>query len=195
MKKVFLIFLVLLIAGCTNESVNVKNPNGDSLTYKYFSKKNYNVTKYNLKLKNDNSIIVIRKKNNNVFYEITGGMNLIILEKDGLRYNFDLTNKSYSKQSIIAVQNYTKGILPEDMLKLKNQSYKTGKEKINSHKYVFETYKYEEGKTTYYFDDNKLKFIKKKTAEENLLYEVLNFSVKVKDNAFKIPKGYSEITY
>lgn len=195
MKKIILVVLLLLITGCDNEVTEVKNPDGSSLTYQYFNGKKYDGSQYNLKLMNDNSIIVIKKKNSNVYYEITGGMNLIILEKDGLRYNFDLTNKLYSTQSIITTQNYTEGILPEDMSELKDQSYTTGKEKINGHKYVFETYEYSEGETTYYFDDNELKFIRKQTTDEELLYEVLKFGIKVKNKAFNMPEGYTEMTY
>ena len=194
MKKLILIFLILITTGCTSEVTEVKNPNGNSLTYKYFAKENYKDNKYNIKLKNENSIINVIKENNNVYYSINGGMNLIIIEKNGLRYNFDLANKIYSSTSIIVSEDYTEGILPS-MKDLKNKKYKTGKEKVNSHKYVFETYKYSKGTTTYYFDDHELKFIKKQTSEEDLLYEVLNFSTKVKKNAFEIPKGYSEITY
>lgn len=195
MKKIILILLALIITGCSSEVTEVKNPNGSSLTYKYFSKENYEDNKYNLELKNGNSNITIIKDNDSIYYEITGGMNLIIIEKNGLRYNFDPINQIYSTQSIVISENYTEGILPESMKNLKNKSYKTGKEKINSHKYVFETYKYSEGTTTYYYDDNELKFIKKQTDEEDLLYEVLKFSTKVKNNAFDIPEGYTEMTY
>ena len=195
MKKIILILLVLAITGCSSEVTKVKNPDGNSLTYKYFTKENYEDDKYNLKLKNDNSIITVIKDNDNLYYGINGGMNLIIIEKEGLRYNFDLVNQIYSTESIVISENYTEGILPESMKKLKDQSYKTGKEKINSHKYVFETYKYSAGTTTYYFDDDELKFIKKQTDEEDLLYEVLKFSTKVKDSAFEIPEGYTEMTY
>ena len=194
MKKIFLIFLVLLITGCSSTS-EVKNPNGSSLTYKYFSQENYQGSKYNLRLKNDNSVLVAIKDGDNFYYNISGGFNLTIIEKNGYRYQFDMINKIYNAESIITKENYMEGILPADMKKLKKQNYQTGKEKITGHKYTFETYKYDKGKTTYYFDDKKLKYIKKQTKEENLLYEVLSFSLKVKSKDFDIPKGYTEITY
>lgn len=195
MKKIIVILLILIVTGCSSEVTEVQNPNGKSLTYKYFKEENYEPDKYNIELKNGTSTIKVIKNNSNLYYEITGGMNLIILEKNGLRYNFDPINNIYSTTSIVTSENYTEGILPTSMKKLKNKSYNTGEEKINSHKYVFETYKYSEGKTTYYFDDNELKFIRKQTDEENLLYEVLKFSVKVNDKVFDIPEGYNEMTY
>lgn len=195
MKKFILILLLFLLTGCSDEVLEVTNPNGKSLTYQYFNEKNYDTTVYNLKLKNGDSTITISKQENDVYYKVIGGMDLIILEKDGMRYKIDTNNKMYSSETIIKKENYTYGILPTDMNTLKNQSYKTGKEKINSHKYIFETYKYDKGKTTYYFDKDKLKFIRKKTDTENLLYKVLSFNALVKENNFKIPKGYIEMTY
>ncbi len=195
MKKIVLILFVLMLTGCNAEVTEVKNPDGDSLTYKYLSSKNYEDDLYNIKLKNGTSTIKIKKKENNLYYEITGSMNLIIIEKDGIRYNFDPANQIYSSQTIVVSENYTEGILPDSMEELKTKSYTTGKEKINSRKYVFETYEYSEGETTYYFDDDELKFIRKQTDEEDLLYEVLKFSTNVKDKAFDIPEGYSEMTY
>lgn len=187
MKKVLLVFLLFLMAGCTSSEVN-------DLTYKYFNKNHYNISSYSLKLKSNNNIFVIKKDEDNIYYKVNGNINLMIIEKGNLRYNIDINNKIYSTQAITAKENYVEGILPDDIVSLK-KSYKTGKERINGHKYVFETYKYNRGKTTYYFAGNQLKYIKKETDIENQLYEVLDFKNKANSIDFDIPKDYVEMSY
>lgn len=188
MKKIILCFMVLLLTGCS--TTTVKNPNASSLTYKYF--KNYTGDVYNLKLEVDGSTIKISKQKNGVYYENDGSMNLKILETGGFLYKIN-EDKTYSKEVLLKEENYTYGILPD--YDLKNKSYKTGKERIGISIYTFETYKYGDGETTYYFKRNKLKYIRKTTSTEDFLYKVLSFDTKKKNNSLKIPKGYVEITY
>lgn len=195
MKKVILILLVLLLTGCGNEEVTIKNPDGQALTYQYFSENKYDNSIYNLKLKDGNSIITIKKNNDDIYYEVIGDSTLILIEKGGYRYTLDTINKTYNASSITQSLNYAEGILPPSMDKLKNKSYKTGEDKINSFKYTYETYKFGDIKTTYYFDDKKLKFIKKESNTENFLYEVLTFNQKVNDKDFEIPEDYQGMTY
>lgn len=193
MKKILLVILLFLATGCDNVEV-IENPNGSSLTYKYFESQNYDGNEFNLHLRNGSSEIVIHKKDDNIYYELSGNASLIILEKDGLRYNIDSVNKVYTSSPVIKKENYTSGILIDDMDELKTKSYKTGVEKINAHKYTFEEYNYNGVKTTYYFKDT-LKFIRKKSSSENLLYEVISFNTKVEDKKFNLPKGYESMAY
>ena len=190
MKKIILILLVLMITACGNEEVTVKNPDGKSLTYQYFS--DLNLNNYTLKIKENKNVITIKKVKENIYYKTS---NLIIIEKNGIRYTLDVVNKTYSATTITKSLNYTEGILPVNIDKLKNKSYKTGKEKINSFKYTYETYKNGKIKTTYYFENQKLKFIRKKTDTEDFLYEVLDFKEKVNDKTFEIPKDYTGMVY
>lgn len=194
MKKILLFLIIFLLSGCNDANI-IENPNGKSLTYKYFNEKKYNGTNYNIKLKTEKSVIVINKAKNDVFYKITGSMDLIILEKNSIRYNFDTNNKTYSAKAIMKQENYTYGILPVDMKTLKNQKYKTGKKRLNGHKYIFETYKYDDVEITYYFDNKELIFINKKTNTEDLLYKLLEFDTSVEKVEYKIPDDYVEITY
>ena len=170
MKKVILILLVLLLTGCGNEEVTIKNPDGRALTYQYFSENKYDNSIYNLKLKDGNSIITIKKNNDDIYYEVIGDSTLILIEKGGYRYTLDTINKTYNASSITQSLNYAEGILPPNLDKLKNKSYKTGEDKINSFKYTYETYKFGDIKTTYYFDDKKLKFIKKEIVALSLCF-------------------------
>ncbi len=194
MKKLILCLLVILFTGC-NSTTTVENPNGKSLAYKYFNSKNYDGSIYNLKLKTENSNITVSRQNNNVYYENKGNMDLVILEKNGVRYNINSNDKTYSKEDILKEENYVYGILPDDINIFKNKGYKTGKERIGIYNYVFETYNYDGVSATYYFKKSDLKYIRKQTDTENLIYEVISFDTKKKNNVFKIPKNYMELTY
>lgn len=190
MKKIIVILLILLLTGCSSEEVTVKNPNGKSLTYWYFNEKEGNT--YNLELKDGTSNIIIKKQDENIYYEVLDS-GLIIIEKDGIRYTLDVMNKTYSASSIIQQIDYTEGILPTE--DLKDKSYKTGEDKINSFKYTYETYDFDDFQTTYYFDDENLKFIRKKSSTEDFLYEIIKFNKKVSENDFEIPEDYEGMTY
>ncbi len=195
MKKLLPLLCILLI-GCTVQTQKITNPNGKSKTYQTF--KNIDTNNYYLELfdrnvtKNDNTKIIMAKKDNNYYYEINGTSKIAIIQKQGYKYTIDKEYKTYKKEENQTITNSAEGIIP-NIKTLKNQTYETGKEKIYNQTLTYEKYQNNQNESTYYFKGNKLIYIKYKTYEKTLLYKFNNLK-KTTDKLFEI-KNYQEITY
>ena len=192
MKKIIALVICLLLTGCTNQEQTIISPNGDSKTYKFFDKVNYDPEKYTLIIANTSQNITIIKDKNKIYYELP---DQIIIEKENKKYTLNKENKTYTTENIISYDDYGKGYLPESLEILKNQNYKMGSKWHWLTKYIYEKYSYKEGTTTYYFKKDKLVKIINETAltENEIIFKQL--TTKIDQNKFKIPKTYQEITY
>lgn len=197
MKKIFLLLVfTFILTGCDSKITTVTNPNGDSKTYQFFIKEDYTPETYTLKLKNDDTnITIVNDQDRNYYFLKSQNTTTKTIEKDGNKYIITPSTKSYTEEPIVALDNYGLGYLPQDMEKLKNQSYKTGTEWRGLSKYTFEIYEYEDGTTTYYFKGDDLKYIKNKTALEENEVEFVNITTKINEKNFNLPKSYQAITY
>lgn len=194
MKRfLILILFTILITGCTTEEVTIKNPNGTSLTYKYFKKHNYNSNKYTLKLQNDKTKITIIKNNNKQYYESKTDNEITkTIEKNNKKYT--ILDSYYTEEPISESTNYTEGYLPESLKEYKNKTYKTGKERKGLFTYTYEKYDYKQGTIKYYFHNNELKYIEKESTLEKTELKFISISSKVDKTKFKIPNK-TKITY
>ncbi len=190
MKKILLLLIPLIIlTGCENKETTIKNPNGKSQTYKYLKQINYNPEKYTLKIKNKEEITISKNKKQTYYKNKTQK----IIEKNYKKYT--IQNNSYTEEPIITQTNYAKGYLPENMKTLKNQTYKTGKERKGILTYTYEKYTYQGGEVTYYFRNNKLTHIKNKTIQNEITVKFISLTTKINQKEYKLPKGIEPITY
>ena len=192
-KKLLLVLVIcLLLVGCNDKPKTIKNPDGKSLTYNYF--KNINLDKYTLKLKNAKRDILYIKDNNNTYYEVSDeNETLITIQNSNGIYTLDTVNKTYIKEETLEYKDYMSGYFPEDIKKLKNQTYITGHERIDLFNYTYETYNYNNNTATYYYRGKKLKLIKNKNALNETTVKVISLNSKVDKNKFKIPKDYERL--
>ena len=179
----------MFVLGCDDKEVTVNHPNGDSLTYKFFS--NYSRDKYTLKLKNNDRNIVIICDGDKNYYEVSDdNMKMITIEKNN--YKYKLNDNTYTKESISEYTDYALGYFPFEIKKTK---YKTGKERKGIINYTYEKYVYNGGTSVYYFQGKELKYIKNITSLDETIVEFVNISSKVDKNKFNIPKNYTELEF
>lgn len=198
MKKIICIFLILMCFGCTSKVINVKKANGDSKTYLFF--KNFNVKSYYVSFydrnssKNDDTKIIIARDNDRYYYEINGAYRQGIVQKDGVKYTIDYNNMSYFKESS-ELYDYSTGILPSDIDKLKVQGYKKGEERVFNSAFYFEKYKNGKEYTTYYYKNDKLIYIKYKNIQRQILFKFDSMKDKYDKKIFDIDSNLILITY
>ncbi len=198
MKKILVICLALLLAGCGNEITTVKKGNGNSKTYLFFEKfdvNNYYVSFWDRNTSiNDDSKIIFVRNGDKYYYEFDGYERNIIIQKEGKRYSINPLRREYHVEDK-ALEDFALGILPNDINKLKKQGYKTGEEKIYGKKYIFEKFSNEIGDTTYYFKGKKLIYVKYEGVQKNVFlkfnYMKKDFSLKI----FEISSDFEEISY
>ena len=195
MKKVLIILLIICSVGCSDKTEIIKKPKKESLTYQTFKKidpKHYAAYFYDRNIsKNDTSTIIIARDDNNYYYEYNSTDNRKTIYKDGIKYT--INNDSYFKEET-EPEDFSEGILPNDILKLKTQEYKTGKEKVYNSKYTFEEYRFNSYITTYYFKGKKLSYIKSASPTGTSLLKFDKFK-KPSKKMFEIPEKYSEMNY
>ena len=159
-KLCMLISLMFLLTGCSFQG-QTANEIGNSKTYQFFKKNNYNPEQYTLKLETDNSQITIIKKDNQMYYNIESeNGQTTIIQKDNQKYSINHLSKTYTAEPVVVYENYALGYLPEDLDELKKTVYKTRYEKIGNIKYLYESFTYANGKTIYYFQGDELKLIR-----------------------------------
>lgn len=196
MKKIIPLICLLLI-GCTAQNKVISKANGDSKTYNTF--KNIDENNYCLELfdrntnKNDSTKIILAKKSSASLYEINGTINQTTIQKNGYKYVFDNIQKTYTKEKINKQVDNSIGLIPKNINKLKTAGYETGKTKIFNKNLIYEKYVNKDEETTYYFNANKLIYIRYKTFDKILLYKFDKLS-KPKSSMFKL-KNYQLITY
>ena len=192
-KKILLALIIcLLLTGCEDKPKTIKNPNGKSLTYNYF--KNLNLNTYTIKLKNSKRDILYIKDKNSTYYEVSDkNETLITIQNKSGIYTLNTTNKFYIQEDKTNYIDYMQGYFPNNIKKLKNQTYITGHERIDLFNYTYETYNYNNNKATYYYRGKNLKFIKNKNALNETTVKVISLENKVDKNKFKIPKDYEKL--
>lgn len=197
-KKIVICLFALLLAGCGVETKTIDEANGDSKTYLFF--KDFNPNNYYVELwdrnvnKNDNTKIIMARDDDKYYYEIDGVANMINIWKDGYLYTLDAQMKSYNKVES-PVEDYSHGILPNDIKSLRSEGYETGEEKIYGKRYIYETYTHDNEETTYYFNGDNLIYIRYKGIQKTLFYRFNLAKDKVNSSLFEIPEEYLEITY
>lgn len=202
MKKllVLLVLGLFLVTGCDSEPQQIERANGDSLTYLFFKDK-YEESKYYFEFldrntaKNDSTKIIMARKDDDYYYEINGSSNMIIIQKDGIRYTLDSSMKTYFKEDIVTVEDFSLGILPSNMDDLKTKGYETGKEKILNQNLRYERYTYDTYTSTYYFKGDDLVYIKEVTSLKTVILKYSDYKDSFKKRLFDIPDSYTEMTY
>ena len=198
-KKFFIIFLLMIFfCGCQSRNEVIKKADGKSKTYQMF--KAFNVNSYYVSFWdrnssiNDDTKIILARLDDKYYYEIDGTVKQKIIQKDGFKYTVDVNANSYFKKESI-IEDYSLGILPNDINKLKNMGYVKGEEKIFDNSYEFEKYDFDGREVTYFYKNSKLIYIKYK----NFLREgILKFNfikTKFDEKIFDIDNKYEELTY
>lgn len=198
-KKIICIICVIMCFGCSaNKVEKVKKSNGDSKTYKFFQKlntENYYMTFYDRNSsKNDDTKITIAKSKDKYYYEIDGSSKAIIIQKDGYKYNVDYDNQTYSKLKS-EITDYSLGIIPQNIDKLKTEGYEKGKQKIYGTEYEYEKYKLVAGTSLYYYRGNKLIYIEYQNAQRTVMLKFDLFKNDFDENIFEIYDGFTEIAF
>ena len=84
----------------------------------------------------------------------------------------------------------------EDLDKIKDEEYVSGKETIEGTEYFYEEYTDEnEGTIRFYYSGDDLKYIKNIDGDDEELIKVNNISSKVDDSLFEIPADYEKIEF
>lgn len=197
-KKFLYLFLFLLLVGCSSTVSTVNEANSNSRTYLFF--KNFDVSHYYVSFWdrntsiNDDTKIIMARNGDKFYYELDGYERNIIIQKDGFRYSVSPNKSEYYKEES-EVEDFSIGILPSDINKLKDKRYKTGKEKVFNSKYVFENYEFDGGETTYYYKGNKLTYIRYKSIQNEVLLKFNYMKKHFDDDIFEINSKFNEITY
>ena len=198
MKKILILFLLFFCFGCSQKVVSVKKANGDSLTYLFFKDfdvKNYYVSFYDRNVsKNDDAMIIYARSDDKYYYKYSGENGQIIIQMDGLKYTINEKLGSYFKEEK-KLEDYSYGILPYDLKKLKVMGYKTGKAKIYGVNYVFEEYKLKGVTSTYYFKGDKLIYVKTDLISSSSLMKFEGMKSRFSKKIFDISDNYSEMSY
>lgn len=198
MKKVIVFVLLLFCFGCSNKIVSVKKANGDSLTYMFF--KDFNVQNYYVSFydrnvsKNDDTMIILARSEGKYFYEYKGENGQKIIQMDGFKYTINEKINSFFKEES-DLEDYSYGILPDDIDKLKTKGYKTGKDKVFGYTYVFEEYKLKGAVSTYYFKGKKLVYIKTDFVSGSSLMKFDSMKSNFSKKIFDINDNYNEMSY
>lgn len=198
MKKILLFILLLLCFGCSDESISVKKADGDSLTYLFF--KNFDVNNYYVSFydrnisKNDAAMIIYARSKDKYYYEYKGENGQVIIQMDGFKYSINKKQNSFFKEES-KLEDYSYGILPNNLEELKTMGYKTGKRKVFGLSYVFEEYRLKGVVSTYYFKGNKLKYVKTELAGGSSLLKFDSMKNRFSKKIFDVIDGYSEMSY
>ena len=196
-KKLILIVIALMIAGCTSQIKEVKKANGNSKTYIYF--KDFDTQNYHASFsdltnsKNDNAKIIIAREKDNYYYETKGTRNQIIIQKNNVKYILNPDSRTYFVAD--ESNNITSEILPQDIEGLKTSGYEMSDEKISGYNYYYEKYKDNDKETTYYFKGKKLCYIRVKSKNNEMFLKVDFINKKVDSKIFDKEKTYEQKTY
>ena len=198
MKKILIIILLLFCFGCSEKTVNVKKSNGDSLTYLFF--KDFNVNNYYVSFydrnvsKNDDAMIIFARSDDKYYYEYRGENGQKIIQMDGFKYTINERLNSFFKDES-ELEDYSYGILPSDIKKLKIMGYKTGKAKVFGSFYVFEEYKIKGAVSTYFYKGKNLIYVKTDIASGSSLLKFDSMKSDFSKKIFDINDNYNEIGY
>lgn len=219
MKKILRIVLILIlaiiivfaVAGCGKKEENTQEEqkidvvnDTKSRTYKAFSKINDDYV-LSIEGKEDfgegeetiNIVMAVKGKNLSMNLK-SDSEHMGIIYKDNTTYIILYGEKSYLKEEgkdEDALEDMTI-FSAEDLDKIKDKEYITGKETIEGKEYYYEEYKDDNDNEIikFYFQGNDLKYIKNISEEEEVLLKVNELSSKVDDSLFDVPSDYKEIS-
>lgn len=197
MKRFLIVCLVLFCAGCAGKGSGVVEKNGLSKTYNFF--KDFDSNKYYVcffdrnSSKNDDTKIIMARDGGKYYYSIEGEIHSSIIQKDGVKYTLNYNTSTYFKEDS-DVHDYSIGILPSNINRLKKMSYKTGRSKVFNLTYVFEKFVNDNGETTYYFKGSKLIYVKYKNVYREILLRFNYMNKKVSSKLFDVG-DLTEVTY
>lgn len=198
MKRILIFIIIIFCFGCSEKAVSVKKADGDSLTYLFF--KNFDVNNYYVSFydrnvsKNDDSMIIYARSGDKYYYEFKGENGQTIIQKDGFKYTINKKLNSFFKEEN-ELDDYSYGILPNDLNKLKTMGYKTGKSKVYGFTYVFEEYKLKGVTSTYYFKGDRLIYVKTDLVSGSILLKFDDMKNSCSEKIFEISDKYNEISY
>lgn len=197
-KKLMFFCFIFLLIGCSNKVETINKANGESKTYLFF--KNFDVNHYYVSFfdrntsSNDDTKIIMARDGDKLYYEFDGYERSIIIQKEGIRYNVVPNRLGYFK-SDSEIEDFSIGILPNDIDELKTKSYKTGNEKVFNSKYTFERYDFDSGETTYYFKGKKLIYVRYKSIQKEVFLRFNFMKNDFDSKIFEIDSNFEEITY
>lgn len=201
-KKVAMVLGIFIILLVLIGVILVVNANKKTKVSKLYDDLIKNQT-YLFNMKNDNNYeITVAKKDSKTCIDNNGEERTTTLIKDGTTYLISHSSKEY----YIYNSNVEEENIITDMLQgLKEEKCNKGKEKINGRSYKYEEYNSFAGfmtstskdidentvKTRFYFDGNKLVYIKTLLDGEEELLET-QVSHDVPEELFEIPSDYAE---
>ena len=212
MKKIFksilaillLTSLVFAVTGCNKKNNSNNNEagveDGKSKTYNAL-KKVFSGNEYTISFEQkDGSKVKLATKGDNIFMDATEeGEHLSIIQKDGKTYVISHDEKMYmvseGEEGEMLDKNEFEIISKDDLAKIENSQYKTGKETIDGKEYEYEEYVNSDSLTErYYFEGKDLKYIKTidEDGEEEIM-KIVEMSSTVNDSVFEIPADYEKV--
>ena len=193
-----IIFLVSFCFGCSKKAVYIKKADGDSLTYLFFKDfdvRNYYVSFYDRNVsKNDDTMIIYARSDDKYFYEYKGENGQKIIQMDGFKYTINEKLGSFFKEES-EIEDYSYGVLPNNLDDLKTMGYKKGKSKVFGSTYDFEEYKLKGVASTYYFRGKKLIYVKTDLVGSSSLLKFDSMKRKFSKKIFDINNNYNEMSY
>lgn len=190
--------MVIVLAGC-----GIK---GNSKTYDFYA----NIVsrdEYILRIEGDleietgkkeNGIVTIAEKAGNMFLATDcESQKASIINKDETTYVLMDSEKLYVETDRNREEEEENPFFDKDeMEKIKEADYTTGKEEIDGQEYDYEEYDTEDGgKIRYYFEGTDLKYVKETNNEEEVIMKILEATNQVDDSIFEVPVDYQEANY
>ena len=148
--------------------------------------------------KETNVITQIARKNGKMYLKVSDNSNNVyenLIYDNGIMYTLNNTDKTYTKEQyneedfydIITIFSTNK------LDRAETEEVITGVETIEGLECSYERIDTVEEIDTYYFYNNRLKFIKYEYEDYESYFEILNYSKTVDDSLFVIPEEYTEV--
>ena len=197
--------LVITVAGCGNKGTeNNTKDDSKSKTYNIFNnlKDDYVLSlegKEDMGNGEEYLSMTMAVKGDNMYMDIkSDSESATIVYKDGYTYLISHDEKMYmvmegkDDETFDDMSIFT----AEDLDKIKDEEYVSGKETIEGTEYFYEEYTDEnEGTIRFYYSGDDLKYIKNIDGDDEELIKVNNISSKVDDSLFEIPADYEKIEF
>ncbi len=195
-KKIVVLFLVVFLTACVAQERSYGGKSSKAYSFfKKFNSEKYYVSFWDRNTSiNDDTKIIMARDGDKYYYEFDGYEKNIIIQKDGKRYTVNNDRGEYFVSNE-ELQDFSIGILPSDVLKLKRSDYKTGTERIYNKNYVYESFSDGPQSTTYYFKGNKLIYIRYISVRNTVFLKFNYMKDDFSSEIFEISKDFVEITY
>ncbi len=204
-SKIFFIILILLIIFVTAFAIFNSKKDLCKKMYKDICEKSlYTFSMEEISSQIKYKLTISKKENSICIDSLSQDDHTSTLVNEQESYYINHNSKEYFLYNISKIDA---DILRNDLNEVENKKYTTGHEKIEDKKYYYEEYEgigafilqsdysIEENllRTRFYFDKNKIVYIK--TIIENVGEELIkiNFSENIDENLFQIPDDYAEM--